>query len=151
MGHSILLRWLISTLAICMVPYVVSGVTVDGFGSAMFAAAALGILNSLVRPVIVLLTLPLTVVTLGLFLLVVNTLMFLLAGSISPGFHVASFWSALFGSIIVSIVSWMINWSIAPKQQEMTFVVRSGGPEDRIDTMGDDVHDLNRDRGGKWR
>ena len=145
MGHSILLRWLITTLAICMVPYVVGGVKVEGFGAAMFAAAVLGILNSLVRPVLILLTLPLTVVTLGLFLLVINTLMFLLAGSIAPGFHVESFWSALFGSIIVSIVSSMINGSIGTGYQSSTFVAGSGSEEDS------EVLDLRKDRGGKWR
>jgi putative membrane protein len=146
MGRSILLRWLITTLAICMVPYVVSGVSVEGFGAAMFAAAVLGILNSLVRPVLIILTLPLTVVTLGLFLLVINTLMFLLAGSIAPGFHVESFWSALFGSIIVSIVSWMINGSILPEHESATFVVRSGASSEEPDAF-----DLRKDRGGKWR
>jgi putative membrane protein len=144
MRRSALLRWFITTLAICMVPYVVGGVRVEGFGSAMFAAAVLGILNALVRPVLILLTLPLTLVTLGLFILVINTLMFLLAGSIAPGFHVDSFWSALIGSIIVSIVSWMIHGSISPGHESATVIVKTTAVD-----VSDGV-DLRKDHGGKW-
>jgi len=137
----ILIRWLITTLAVVLVPYVVSGVRIEGTGTALLAGAILGILNALVRPVLVILTLPLSIVTLGLFLLVINALMFQLAGAIVPGLHVDSFWSAFFGAIIVSIVSWLANWIIAGGAGERTIVVR------RWDTH---TIDLRRDRGDKW-
>ncbi len=81
--------------------------------SALFAAAVLGILNALVRPLLILLTLPLTIVTLGFFILVINALLFQLASALVPGLHVASFWSAVFASVIVSIVSWILNSMVA--------------------------------------
>ncbi|MDQ7784419.1 MAG: phage holin family protein [Desulfomonilaceae bacterium] len=138
----ILIRWLVTTLAVVLVPYVVSGVTIEGTGAALLAGAILGILNALVRPILIILTLPLSIVTLGLFVLVINALMFQLAGAIVPGLHVASFWSALFASIIVSIVSWLANWIIAGGAGERTVVVR------RWDTHTIDLH---RGRGDKWR
>ncbi len=137
----ILIRWLITTLAILMVPYLVSGVRLDSFGSALLAAAILGVLNAVVRPVLLLLTLPLTIVTLGFFILVINALMFMLAGAIVPGVHVASFWSALFASIIVSIVSWLLNSAIGGGRGDTSVFV----------WRGDRTIDLHRDKGGRWQ
>ncbi len=105
----ILIRWLLTTVAILIVPHLISGVRVDSLGTALWAAAILGILNALIRPVLFLLTLPLTILTLGLFILVINALMFQLAGALVSGFHVDSFWSAFFASIIVSLVSWIMS------------------------------------------
>ena len=138
----ILMRWLVTTLAVVVVPYVVSGVTIKGTGTALLAGAILGILNALVRPLLIILTLPLSIVTLGLFVLVINALMFQLAGAIVPGLHVASFWSAFFAAIIVSIVSWLANWIIAGGAGERTVVVK------RWDTH---TIDLRRGRGDKWQ
>lgn len=105
----ILISWIVTTLAILVVTHVIPGVRVSSLGAAIFAAAILGILNALVRPILVILTLPLTIVTLGLFLFVINALMFQLAGAIVPGFHVDSFWSALLGSLIVSIIAYIVS------------------------------------------
>ncbi len=135
----ILIRWLITTLAILAVPYLISGVRVESFGSAMLTAAILGILNAMVRPVLILLTLPLTILTLGLFILVINALLFMLAGAIVPGMYVASFWSAFFASIIVSIVSWILNSVVAGGKGEKTIMVWSRG----------NAIDMRR-RGGRW-
>jgi putative membrane protein len=136
----ILIRWFITTLAIVIVPYVSSGVRVEGLGAALFAGAILGILNAVIRPVLILLTLPLTVVTIGLFIFVINALLFQLAAAIVPGMHVDSFWSALFASIVVSIVSWILNSAIAGGAGERTVIVhRESGPID-----------MHRGRGGKW-
>jgi putative membrane protein len=137
----ILIRWLITTVAVLLVPYLVSGVQVKGLGSALIAAAILGIMNALVRPVLILLTLPLTIVTLGFFILIINALLFQLAGAIVPGLHVASFWSAFFASIIVSIVSWIMNLVVAGGGGERTVIMR------RWDS---DTVDMRRGEGGKW-
>ncbi len=137
--RGISIRWLITTIAIMVVPYLLSGVQVSGFGSALVAAAILGILNALVRPLIILLTLPLTLLTLGLFILVINALMFQLAGAITGGLHVASFWSAFFASIIVSIVSWV-----------MSSVVGGPGEGTVVLSRRDHTVDMRRGRGGRW-
>ena len=104
----ILISWIVTTLAILVVTYLIPGVRVSSLGTAIVAATILGILNALVRPILVVLTLPLTILTLGLFLFVINALMFQLAGALVPGFHVDSFWSALLGSLIVSIVAYIV-------------------------------------------
>jgi len=137
----ILIRWFVTTLAILAVPYVISGVRVEGFGSALLVAAVLGILNALIRPILILLTLPLTIVTLGLFILVINALLFQLAGAIVPGVQIASFWSALFASIIVSLVSWVLNSAIAGGGGDTTILVKR---------WGDGSIDMRRGRGGRW-
>lgn len=105
----LLVSWIIGTITILIVAHMVPGVRVAGLSSAIIAAAVLGILNALVRPILVILTLPLTVLTLGLFLFVINALMFLLAGSILRGFRVDSFGAALIASIIVSVVSFILT------------------------------------------
>jgi putative membrane protein len=105
----ILLSWIIGTITILIVAYLLPGVRVAGLSSAIIAAAILGILNALVKPILVFFTLPLTILTFGLFLVVVNALVFLLAGSLFRGFKVDSFGSALIASIIVSVVSFVLN------------------------------------------
>jgi putative membrane protein len=109
MGHGILISWVISTIAILIVAEIIPGIRLAGLGSAIIAAAILGFLNALVKPVLIILTLPLTIVTLGLFLFVLNALMFQLAGMFISGFHVDSFWAALLGSIVVSIISYILH------------------------------------------
>ncbi|HEX2830833.1 MAG TPA: phage holin family protein [Burkholderiales bacterium] len=105
----ILLVWLVNALALIAVAYLVPSISVDSFGAALIAALVLGLVNAVIRPVLVLLTLPVTVVTLGLFILVINALLFWFVGSILSGFHVAGFWGAFFGSILFSIVSWLLS------------------------------------------
>lgn len=104
-----LVRWVITSLTILMIPSLVSGVNVRDFGTALAAAAVLGVLNMIVKPILVLLTLPLTFVTLGLFLLVINALIFQFAGALVSGLQIESFGPALLASIIVSIVSWVTS------------------------------------------
>lgn len=101
----LLLVWLLNAVALLVVAYLLPGITVSSFGSALIAALVLGLLNTLVKPVLALLTLPLTVVTLGLFLLVLNALVFWFAGSILRGFQVDGFWWAFLGALVYSIVS----------------------------------------------
>ncbi len=106
---SILVSWAILTVAILIVASVLPGVKVKSLATAIVAAAVLGILNALVGPILLVLTLPITLITLGLFIFVINALLFWLAGALVPNFEVRSFWSALGGSIIVSIVSYLVN------------------------------------------
>jgi putative membrane protein len=105
----ILLVWLLNALALLAVAYLLPSIQVAGFGSALIAALVLGLINSLVRPVLALLTLPITVITLGLFYLVLNGLLFWLAGSILPGFHVGGFLAAVMGAILYGLIAWGLS------------------------------------------
>ncbi len=104
----LLLLWVLNALALLIVAWLLPGITVGGFGSALVAALVLGLLNTLVKPVLVLLTLPITVVSLGLFLLVINALVFWLAGSILRDFHVDGFGWAVLGALVYSVVSTLL-------------------------------------------
>ena len=106
----LILKWLFSAVALLAVAYLYSGVTVTSFTSALIAAAVLGALNTVVRPVLVLLTLPVTLVTLGLFLFVINALMFWAAASLLSGLHVTGFVAALIGSLIYSVLQLAIDF-----------------------------------------
>jgi putative membrane protein len=105
----IIVRWLLLAAALLLVAYLYPGVTVKSFGSAMIAAFVLGLLNTLLRPLLVLLTLPVTVVTLGLFLFVINALMFYFAASMLEGFYVTGFVAALIGSLLYSLCGMVID------------------------------------------
>lgn len=105
----LLAKWLLSASALLFVAYVYSGVEVKSFTAAMIAAFVIGLLNTVVRPVLVLLTLPVTVVTLGLFLFVINALMFWAAAGVLDGFHVRGFVPALIGSLIYSLLGLVIE------------------------------------------
>jgi putative membrane protein len=105
----LIVRWFLLACALLLVAYVYPGVSVTGYGSALWAALVLGLLNTLVRPVLVLLTLPITLVTLGLFLFVVNALMFWAAASMLDDFNVAGFGAALIGSLIYSALGLVID------------------------------------------
>ena len=131
----VVVRWLITTIAILVIPYVLSGVRVESFWSALLAAGVLAFLNALVRPLLILLTLPLTIVTLGFFILVINALLFQLAAAIVPGLYVASFWSALFASIIVSIVSWISRSVFLSRAEVASSSRRTRGFLSRARTM----------------
>ncbi|MCZ4328915.1 phage holin family protein [Castellaniella denitrificans] len=101
----LLLVWILNAVALLVVAYILPGITVASFGSALIAALVLGLLNTVIKPLLILLTLPLTIVTLGLFLLVLNALVFWFAGSILKGFQVDGFWWAVIGAIVYSLVS----------------------------------------------
>ena len=105
----IILKWLLSAVALLAVAYLYSGVQVASFGSALIAAAVIGLLNMVVRPVLVVLTLPVTIVTFGLFLFVINALMFWAASGLLGGFVVKGFVAALIGSLIYSLLRLIIE------------------------------------------
>jgi putative membrane protein len=105
----ILLRWLILTIAIMTAAYLFDGIHVNGFGSALFAALVLGILNAFFRPILFILTLPINVLTLGLFTFVINAILLMMTSGIIGGLVVEGFGSALFGSLIISLVSLLLS------------------------------------------
>lgn len=100
---------LVSAALLFVVAKVVDGIEVEGPGAAIFGAIILGLANAFVRPLLVILTLPITLLTLGLFLWVVNALILMLAAGLVPGFRVKSFWSALLGSLLLAILNWGVS------------------------------------------
>ena len=108
----IVVRWLLLAAALLLVANIYSGVVVTSFGSALIAALVLGLLNALLRPVLVLLTLPVTVLTLGLFLFIINALMFYFAATLLDGFNVTGFVGALVGSLLYSLCGLVIDTAL---------------------------------------
>ena len=103
------LVWLINAVALVAVAYLMPSIQVSSFGAALVAALVLGLVNAVVRPVLVLLTLPVTILTLGLFIFVLNGLLFWMVASWLEGFHVAGFWAGVLGAIVFSLVSWLLS------------------------------------------
>ena len=107
--NGIIIRWLTLTVAIVFTSYLLDGIHVSGFLSAFLAAAILGILNAFFRSIALVLTLPINVLSLGLFTFIINALMLKMASGVINGFEVIGFWSAVFGSLLISIISWLLN------------------------------------------
>lgn len=101
--------WIINALALLALPWIIPSVQVASFGTALFVALVLGLINTVLRPLLILLTLPVTLLTLGLFIFVINALLFQLAGYLIDGFNVGGFWPALVGSIVYSVISWALS------------------------------------------
>ncbi len=120
----ILLRTLVVALGLWLASVLVPGIAVVGPWTLFGAALLLGIVNAVLRPVLVLLTLPVTVVTLGLFVLVINAAMLALVAWVFEGFTIAGFWPALFGAIIVSLTGWMASVLIGPRGRIEVIVVK---------------------------
>ena len=118
------LRTLITLLGLLLASAIIPGVSIDGTGSVILAAILLCLVNGFVRPIAFLLTLPITIITLGLFLFVLNAAMFGLVASMLDNFIVAGFWSAIFGSLVVSITSTIASWYIGPDGRIDVIVVR---------------------------
>lgn len=110
---SLLLRWLLNALALLAVAYLYPGVQVDSFFAAAMAALVLGLVNAVIRPILVILTLPVTIITLGLFLFVINALLFWLVAEIVKGFTVQGFLAALAGSLLYSLISLAVSWLVS--------------------------------------
>jgi putative membrane protein len=122
--QGILIRTLISMLGLYLASRLLPGVWIEGTGNFILAAFLLGLVNAIVRPLVFIMTLPLTIVTLGLFIFILNAGMFGLVAAMLDNFQVAGFWSALFGAIIVSITSTVASWYIGPDGRYEVFVVR---------------------------
>ena len=105
----LLIRWLFLTVAILVAAHLIEGIEVKGFWSACLAAAILGVLNAFFRPVLILLTLPINILTLGLFTFVINAILMMMVSGVVGGFEVHGFWSALLGSLVISVISWLLN------------------------------------------
>ncbi|MBN1363468.1 MAG: phage holin family protein [Syntrophaceae bacterium] len=133
----IITRWLIITVAILIASFFVPGINVDKLSTAVIAACVLGLINVFIRPIVVLLTLPLSILTLGLFYFFINAFMLKLASYFVAGFEVKGFFSAFFGSLIISIVSWLVNSFISTHK-----IVKTDDP---------DYIDLKKGDDGKWR
>jgi putative membrane protein len=131
--RGLLLRWLILAVAIMLAAYLFNGIQIAGFGTALFAALALSILNAFFRPVLLVLTLPINILTLGLFTFVINAILLLMTSGLIGGLVVNSFGSALLGSLIISLVSWLLS----------SFINDHG----RIQSV--DI-ELNQRRDGRW-
>ena len=114
----LVLVWLINAAALFLLQYVFPWVTVDSFVTALIAALVLGLINTLIRPLLVLLTLPVTLLTLGLFIFVINGLLFWWVGSFIQGFHVSGFWSGVFGAIVYSLISWVLSSLLLSKRTD---------------------------------
>jgi len=134
MSKTFLTTWLTTAVALGVTAEVLPGVRVDSLLALAFSAVVLGFVNAIVRPLLVLLTLPFTVLTLGLFYFVVNGIAFGLAAALVPGFRVASFFSAVLGALVVGLVSW--------------FIGAIGGRRDK--TTGSTVVEVHRRHDGRW-
>jgi len=113
--RGVLLRWLVLTAAVLTASWLLDGIRVNGIFPALLAAALLGILNAILRPLLILLTLPLNILTLGLFTFVINALMLMIVSAIIPGFYVRGFWTAVLGALIIGGASWLLNRFIGSK------------------------------------
>jgi len=129
--NGFIVRWIILTVAIIITSYLIDGIAITGFAPAVFAAAALGILNAFFRPIALILTLPINILSLGLFTFIINAIMLKMASSIIAGFAVHGFWASVSGAFLISMISWMLN----------SFVNGRGGVQ---------YIDLKRKDGNRW-
>jgi putative membrane protein len=119
MTMRLILVWMCNALALLAVAYLLPGVRVDGMAAALIAALVLGLINALIRPVLFLLTLPVTVLSLGLFIFVINGLLFWFAGSVLRGFRVDGFWVGVMGALLYSIISYLLSLLIPKRTQQL--------------------------------
>jgi len=110
----LLLVWLVNAAALMAVAYLVPGIAMASFTTALVAALVLGLVNAVIKPIVILLTLPATLLTLGLFIFVINGLLFWCVGSFVSGFMVAGFWSGFLGAIVYSVISWLLSALLLP-------------------------------------
>ena len=142
------IRWLTSSGAIILTSYLLEGIHVAGFFAAFLAAAMLGILNALFRPIALLITLPINILTLGFFTFVINALMLKMASGVIPGFDVQGFWSAILGSLMISTISWLLN-SFIDKHGTWRYI-DLGHRADQADTTRNHTIDLKRKGDDHW-
>ena len=131
------IKWIILTISILFVSYLLRGIQVDDFLTALFAAALLGILNSVLRPVLILLTLPINLFTFGIFIFVINAGLLMLVSKLIPGFHVSGFGTAIWGSILISITNALLSWLINDNRP-------------KISPRPTDIVDLEEKEKGRW-
>jgi putative membrane protein len=120
-----LIRWGICALSLWIASAIVPGVRIVGVGTLLLAALLLGLVNAVVRPILILLTIPLTILSLGAFLLVINAATFALVAALLPGFTVSGFFPALLGSLVVGITGWIVSWYVGSQGRVEAIVVES--------------------------
>ncbi|PIE68211.1 MAG: hypothetical protein CSA23_00075 [Deltaproteobacteria bacterium] len=130
----ITVRWAFLTVTIFMAAYFIDGIRVTGLPSAILSAAVLGILNAFFRPILLLLTLPLTILTLGLFTFVINAILLMMASGVIGGFEVDGFGAALLGALFISVVSWLLNTFVSERGTSNILIcgIRGGQPLGKI-------------------
>ena len=148
--NGIIVRWLTLTVAIVSTSYLLDGIRVTGFLSALLAAAILGILNAFFRPIALLLTLPINILSLGLFTFIINALMLKMASGVITGFEVVGFWSAIFGSLLISIISWLLNSFINDRGSVTSFDSEYSARHPKDHPSTNDTIDLENKGNDKW-
>lgn len=134
----IIMRWLVITVAILLASMLIPGIQVDSLSTALIAAGVLGLINVFIKPVLIILTLPLNVLTLGLFSFIINAFLLKLVTWFVSGFEVSGFFAALLGALVISLVNWLTN----------RFIVTGGSGPNRPDKP--DYIDLEQKGNGKW-
>ena len=119
---NLLIRWLINAAGLIIVSKIIRGIHIDSFVTALVAAAILGIINVILRPIIIILTLPLNILTLGLFTFIINGLMLYIAGSIVEGFYVNSFWASIWGALLLSVINSLATFLFLSNNQAGIFL-----------------------------
>jgi putative membrane protein len=146
-----LVRWLINTVALLVVAHLVPGVEIESWTAAIVAALVLGIVNAVLKPVIVLITLPINILSLGLFTFIINAGMLYLSSQLVRGFVIAGFWSAFWGALLFSVVSFLLNHFFTPMGQARVTVARGRHQEHprRRDAIDVEVVDEDKDKDRK--
>jgi putative membrane protein len=111
----LLIQWIISAASLLIVSYIIPGFVVEGIGTALIAAVIIGLINATIGLFLKIITLPLSILTFGIFFLIINALMLMLASSVAPGFHVAGFWTAFFAAVVLAIVSMILRHLLGEK------------------------------------
>ena len=124
-----IVRWLLTTVAVLVAAHLPLGLHYDGWAALLGASLLLGIINAFVRPVLLLLSLPWIILTMGLFILVINALLLMFVSAIVPAFHVDGFWSAFFGAIVISIVSWALSSFFRGHDGKIYAITHHTGPK----------------------
>jgi putative membrane protein len=148
--NGIIVRWLTLTVAIVFTSYLLEGIRIGGFLSALLAAAILGILNAFFRPIALLLTLPINILSLGLFTFIINALMLKMASGVITGFEVVGFWSAIFGSLLISIISWLLSSFINDRGTVTSFDSEYRTKHQQNRPSMNDTIDLKNKGDDKW-
>lgn len=119
----LLLRWALNAVALLILPEIIAGITVQSYVSALAAALLLGLINALIRPILILITLPITLLTLGLFTLVINAFLFWGVSGLVGGIQVSDFWTAFWAALLYSLLTWLVNAALGDRDARVRIVV----------------------------
>jgi putative membrane protein len=144
----VFIRWLTLAAAIILTAFLLDGIQIDGIVSAFWVAAILGILNAFLRPIALLLTLPINILTLGLFTFVINALMLKIASAVIPGLDVDGFWTAIIGSLLISLISWLLS-AFINERGAFTYIDLEHKSKGKVRELNDTI-DLENKGDNKW-